>query len=154
MADNNCNSGVNQNFELVAPVKILVKPGFCGIEDTPSLRRRSITSIPLNEALSGSNPTASRGENENIFLVSDPVYIPRHGDGRSEITIQIENSTTCDGKNVAYYLRHCFRLMYLSGMSTYDPKNIETGEEKTWMDGILRGLQKVFLTKYINTEFF
>ncbi len=145
MASNNSTSGANQNFELVAPVKILVKPGFSGTEATSSLRRRSITSIPMNGASSGSDLTAGCGENENIFLVSDQVHSPKNceGGGRMETTIRIENSVACENRNVAYYMRHCFWLMYVSGMSTYKPNKKENGEERLWMDGLLRSLQKV-----------
>lgn len=144
MAKNTTTSGVNQNFELVAPVKILVKPGFSGTEEaTSSLRRRSITSIPLNETFSGSCPTAGRGENENIFRVNDQVHSSRNEEERMEISIQIENQVVCDVRNVAYYLRHCFRLMYYTGMSTYNPEKIGNGREETWMDTILIYIQKV-----------
>ncbi len=138
-------SGVNQNFELVAPVKILVKPGFSGTGATSSVRRRSITSIQLNGAFSESDLTTGRGENENIFLVGDRV---KNGDGRTETSIQIENSVACENRNVAYYMRHCFRLMYLSGMSTYNPETKENVGMETWMNTILRDLQKVRTSPY------
>lgn len=141
MANNNSASGANQNFELVNPVTILVRPGFSGTEATSSFRRRSISSIPMN----GVN---GQGESENIFMVSDQACTPRYGERRSETIIQIEDRSSCENKNVAYYLRHCFRLMYFSGMSTYNPDQNEILDEDC-KHRLLRGIQKVNLN-YIN----
>lgn len=145
MANNASCSGANanQNFELVAPVKILVKPGLSGAGPTTSIRRRSISAIPcLNEAAGG-------GESENNFLVSDQVHTPRCGNRQPETAIQIENSVSYENKtSVAYYLQHCLRLMYFSGMSTYNPENLEPVDE-VWMHAVFYNLQKVLDLTYI-----
>lgn len=137
----NIIAGENPEFELVAPIKILVKPGFHSEGSEPSsLRRRSITSHELH---SGAHRAGGGGrESDDLFLVSDHLKQLAKSERKKEASIQIQDG---EKKNVAYYLQHCFRLMYFTGMSTYNPdkKGDDGGKEETWMDTILNGLQKV-----------
>lgn len=132
----------NQEFELVSPVKILVKPGFSGDGETSSLRRRSFTQIEIDSPQSIERPGRG-GESSNIFVLSDKFNGPT-AKLNEDALLQSEDDV-CEKKKVAYYLQHCFRLMYLTGMSTYDPATAskEGGEEETWMDFIVKYLQKV-----------
>lgn len=133
--DKNVITGENPEFELLAPIKILVKPGFNGEGTEPSsLRRRSVTS---HEISSGTQRSGGGGrESDNLFLVSDHLKQLEKKERKEEASIQIQDG---EKKNVAYYLQHCFRLMYFTGMSTYNPCR----KDETWMDTILNGLQKV-----------
>ncbi len=127
-------TGENPEIELVAPVKILVKPSFSGDGTASSLRRRSINST---EVSSGAHRFDGGRESDNIYLVSD------HGKQlkrQKEASIRIPD---CEKKNVAYYMQHYFRLMYFTGMSTYNPDQKDDGMEESWKAAILSGLQKV-----------
>lgn len=138
----NSTSGANQEFELVAPIKILVKPGFSGVGTetrASSLRRRS---IPQYEVSSGShrpNEVGDGGESGNVFMISGSGSNQVKG-FREEASVEIEENGVV--KNAAYYMDHCFRLMYVTGMSSYNPDKKEN-DEKSWMDIILDEVQKV-----------
>lgn len=136
---NNFISGNNPEFELIAPVKILVRPSFDGTETTPSsVRRRSIS---LNDVSARSQRRVG-GESSGVFLVSDQLEETGRGKESHEVAIQVEDDERIT-KNVAYYLEHSLQLMYIAGMSTFNPRKKDDGNKCTWMEIILNLFQKV-----------
>lgn len=134
----NSTSGANPEFELVAPVKILVKPGFSGAGTetrASSLRRRSIPQYEVSSGSHSDQPGGGHGgESGNVYLISDHVK-----ELRREASVEIEENDVV--KNAAYYMDHCLRLMYLTGMSTYNTDK----NDKTLIEIILKCVQKVKL---------
>lgn len=133
----NITTGENPDIQLVAPVKILVKSG--DETTSSSLKRRPITS---NEVSSGSHRSGVGRESDTIFLVSHHAkQSVKQRERRREASIKIQDG---EKKNVAYYLQHYFRLMYFTGMSTYNPDKKGDGKDESWTDAILAGFQKVW----------